>query len=451
MSDEAPPAGKRRRLRMPGTLRARVAAVAGLVAAVAIVILVIAFNVAIRGSLHRDVDGRLRSQAAAAATTAQVTDNGHVVMRESPDDAAIDREVWVFSGTRAVVRAPGSPALQRAVQSMVGRNDAFETLAGERGRLFAKALTNDGRRFGTVVVARSLDAYDRTTDVALFGSIALGLLLLGAVLAVTWVATGRALLPVREMARTAADWTAHDLDRRFGSGPRPDELGELAHAFDDLLDRVAASLRHEQRLSAELSHELRTPLARITAQAELLLRRDRPPDERREALESVLRSAEEMEGILTTLMAAARAQSGQQAGRSALAPTLERLAERWSVVLEPPGPLHVGVDAEIVERIVTPLLDNATRVAGERVSLRVHHNDGEVAIDVVDDGPGVPRAERDAVFEPGRRGAGLAGQGGAGLGLALARRLARAAGGDVTAEEPEPPGAGARFRVRLPS
>ena len=102
----------------------------------------------------------------------------------------------------------------------------------------------------------------------------------------TWITVGRALAPVREMTASAADWSEHDLAQRFGATPRPDELGELAKTFDALLDRVAASLRHEQRLSAELSHELRTPLARIMAEVELLQRRERPPEERAEAYAS---------------------------------------------------------------------------------------------------------------------------------------------------------------------
>lgn len=450
MSSAVRPADRRARLRAPRTLRARVALTAGLAAAVVITVLVVAFNVAIQRSLNHDLDSRLRAQAAAIATTTRLGDDGRVLVRESPDDEAIDRAVWVFSGARAVLRAPGSAALQRAVQAMAGRDRAFADLPGHAVRLYTDALERDGRQLGTVVVGESLAAYDRTKDLALAGSGALGALLLAAVLALTWFATGRALRPVRAMARTAADWTAHDLDRRFGHGPRPDEIGELARAFDDLLDRVAASLRHEQRLSAELSHELRTPLARITAQAELLLRRDRPLDERREALESMLRSAQEMEEILGTLMAAARADSGLGAGRSALAPTLERLAGRWSAALEPPGPIHVGVDAEVVERIVTPLLDNASRLAGDRVLLRAVQVDDQVVIEVLDDGPGITTAERETVFEPGRRGSGADDPGGAGLGLSLSRRLARAAGGDVTAEAPEPGRDGARLRVRLP-
>ena len=170
-----------------------------------------------------------------------------------------------------------------------------------------------------MVAAQSLAAYDRTTDLALLGSVVLGLVLLAAVGVLTWITVGRALDPVREMTASAADWSEHDPAQRFGATPRPDELGDLARTFDALLDRVAASLRHEQRLSAELSHELRTPLARIVAEIELLQRRERSPEDRRDAYAVVARSAEQMDGILETLMAAARAEAqldvGAQRGR----------------------------------------------------------------------------------------------------------------------------------------
>ena len=80
--------------------------------------------------------------------------------------------------------------------------------------------------------------------------------------------------PGVRMTRQAAEWSEHDLDHRFALGAPHDELTELASTLDRLLDRLAASLRHERRFSAELSHELRTPLARVLAEAELALRRD---------------------------------------------------------------------------------------------------------------------------------------------------------------------------------
>jgi signal transduction histidine kinase len=441
------------------TLRGRLTAFALLAATVAVALVIVAFNLVLADSLRGDVDSRLRTQAAAAATTVRAVD-GTLQVRESPDDQALDAELWILDRAHAVVRPSGPAAtLQRAADAMAGRPRGFDSIGDEPAvRLYALPLTHDGARVGTVVAGESLAAYDRTTDIARVGTIALGLLLLAAVYAVTWLTIGRALRPVAEMTRTAAEWSDSEPHRRFGPEPRPDELGQLAATFDALLDRLASSLRHEQRLSAELSHELRTPLARIVAELELLQRRERSDDDRRAAYEVIGRSAEQMQGILETLMAAARAESSTHRGRSALAPTFAALAEEWTPALAqrgvaldvvPAGDAAVGVDADVLERVVAPLLDNAGRFARSRVSVEALRNGSRVLVRVRDDGPGLAAGEAETVFEPGARGTQANGHAGAGLGLALARRLARAAGGDVTAD---PAGeAGATFLIDLPA
>jgi signal transduction histidine kinase len=282
--------------------------------------------------------------------------------------------------------------------------------------------------------------------------------LLAAMGALSWIVIGRALSPVGEITRTAAEWGEHDLGRRFGAAQRPDELGELARTFDALLDRVAASIRHEQALTAELSHELRTPLARIVGELELLRRRERPEADRRAALASAANSAEQMRAILETLMAAARADAGMDAGRAEVATALDRVAGEWRgplaergvelVVEPPPDKRVVGVDADVVARIVAPLLENARRMARRRVVLSARPADSGVALRVSDDGPGVPPGTADRLFEPGFSSGGN-GHPGAGLGLPLARRLARAVGGDVVLDGAARRG-GATFRVDLP-
>lgn len=442
-------------MRRPWTLRTRVTALASLVAAVAVALLVIVFNVVLASTLHRGVDRTLRSKAAAATTTTTVT-AGRVVVHDSPNDAAIDHEVWVYEGRRAIVRPSGDARLQRTADAVARRPSAFVDSSGEGLRLHSVALTDHGRRVGSLVVGESLAAYDQTTDVALAGSVALGGLLLVLVAGLTWITIGRALHPVREMTRTAADWSAHDHERRFGAGPRPDELGELAATFDALLGRLAASLRHEQRLSAELSHELRTPLARIAAEAELLRSRARSAEELEEGLRAIAVNTGEMGAILDTLMKAARADAGLDRGRAPLGPLLHRIATRWRPALEAngikldvsaPEGIDIGVDAEVAERILTPMLQNAERHAVAHVSLSAERAGTAVLVHLDDDGPGIPEELRAAVFEPGRTQT----EGdGAGLGLALARRLARATGGDVDATA-NPAGDGARLRVRLPA
>jgi signal transduction histidine kinase len=442
-----------------GTLRGRLTALGLLAGVVAVGVLTVAFNVILDRSLDADANGRARSLAVATAATVGY-ENGHLRAHETVDDEVVDRRVWVYEGTRAVARPPAPVELQRAADALAGSARVFDDAPGGDVRLYAEPVTVGGRQVGTVVAAQSLTAYDRTTDLALLASAVLALVLLGAVGVLTWVTVGRALDPVREMTASAADWSEHDPGRRFGAERRPDELGELARTFDALLDRVAASLRHEQRLSAELSHELRTPLARIVAEIELLQRRERSPRDRSEAYAVVARSAEQMSAILETLMAAARAEAQVEAGRSELGRVLERVAEGWAsaaaegdVALEvrrPQAPMTAGVDAEVVERIVAPLIDNAVRYARSRVVLSASSHGGTIVLSVADDGPGVAVDAGERVFEPGVRAGDVNGHRGAGLGLPLARRLARASGGDVTLAPPAP-GAGAEFRVRLPA
>jgi two-component system heavy metal sensor histidine kinase CusS len=442
------------------TLRGRLSALALLVATVAIAVLTIAFNAVLDKSLDSDANGRLRSQAAAAATTV-ISDHGRLRVRESPDDEAIDGSVWVYQGRHAVLRPPGDAEVQRAADALAEQRGKLVELPDRELRLYAAPVTPAGGVRGTVVAGLSFAPYERTTNVALIGSLALALVLLGAVGAVTWVTIGRALAPVAEMTRSADEWSAHELDRRFGSQARPDELGRLAATFDRLLDRVAASLRHEQRLSAELSHELRTPLARITAELDLLRRRQRSPEEAEEAYQAVQRSAEQMTRIVDTLMAAARADAGLDRGRCTVADGVERAAATWraplaergiELVIEPPpastAPV-IGVEAETFERMVAPLLDNARRFASARVTIAAATDGGRVVVSVSDDGPGMSGEEAETAFDPGVSH-GKNGHRGAGLGLALARRLARASGGDLTLA-PGRPGAGAEFRLELPS
>jgi signal transduction histidine kinase len=119
-----------------------------------------------------------------------------------------------------------------------------------------------------------------------------------------------------------------------------------------------------------------------------------------------------------------------------------------TVTVDGPG-LVAGVPPALLERIVSPLLTNACRYARSSVAVRVHRAPDGVRVDVVDDDPGVPPAFAGQLFEPGRRADPDDGHAGAGLGLPLARRLARSAGGEVTYDPGHTPGA--RFVVGLPA
>jgi len=426
--------------------------------AIAVAALVLGFNLILARTLTRDSRDLARTRASAQLALLTTT-HGRVVVREAPDDAAADAYIWVFS-RGAVLEQPRSGAsVYAAARALATGSARYADVPSADIRLYAAPVVSEGRRVGTVVAGVSLAAYEQTRRLALIASLVLGgLVLLVVGLAARWLLAA-SLRPVVRMTRQAAAWSERDLDRRFALGEPHDELSELAATLDGLLDRLAASLRREQRFSAELSHELRTPLARVMAESELALRREREPGEYRRALELIHRNAAQLTRTVDALVAAARHEAGFERGTAdayelaaEAAAACADLAVQCRVELElsaPSTPIRVAVDPDLGERILQPLLDNACRYGSRTVNVSIERADGAVRYTIDDDGAGVAAEERERIFEPGIRGIQGARDGaGAGLGLALARRLARSASGDV--EALARPGGG-RFVVVLPS
>ncbi len=445
------------------SLRARLTLSALLGAAAMLAVLVTAFNLVLDARLRADRDNVL-SERAAAVLRDLGTVNGRLSVLEAPDQGAVDTQTWIFAGDRALEQPAGvDPRIQASARALVGAGRTFRTVEAASTRLAAIPVTQGGRRLGTVVIAASLAPYRSTARSALLGSVALGLLTLAAVVALSRWLVGHALRPVARMTAEAADWSEHDLSRRFYAGKPHDELTRLAFVFDGLLTRLGQSLRREQSLTAEISHELRTPLAKILAEAELASTGEtsaRSVQAPQQTLAVIAGHAEHLQRVLETLLASARAalpgQSAVSDAREVTLQAFESVRERASargIDLElRSGPVRVAIAGDLLERIVAPLLENAARYARARITVAIWTADGAVLIEVGDDGPGVDPSERELIFEPGFRSAAdpaaAGGHRGAGLGLALVRRLAHSAGGEVEARESS---AGARFVVRLPA
>jgi signal transduction histidine kinase len=440
-------------------LRRRLFVAVLLTVGLALAALVTGFNVVLGRTLDRDARDLVRSRATSMLATLRV-ENGKLSVGEAPDDRAADAYIWIFAGRRPLEQPRAAAAIDRAAAALAGGGARYLDLAATDTRLYAVPVVAGGTRAGTVVAGISLGPYEQTRRLALTGSLVFGAIVLVIVaLAARWL-IGAALRPVVRMTRQAATWSDRDLDRRFGLGAPHDELSELGATLDGLLDRLAASLRREQRFSAEVAHELRTPLARVLAETELALRRERGADEYRRALELVHANAEQLARTVDALVAAARYEAVGKHGSADARDVAEDAVRVCSGLASERGldlkiaerspRLRLGLDSDLAERILQPILENACRYSASNIRISIARQDSNIVYAIEDDGPGVAADENELIFEPGVRGAAQPEVPGAraGLGLALSRRLARNVDGDVVADTAAP---GGRFLVKLPA
>ncbi|CAM5551297.1 two-component sensor histidine kinase [Streptomyces avidinii] len=277
-----------------------------------------------------------------------------------------------------------------------------------------------------------------------------------AALLARWV-TGHALRPVDAIRTGLAAVTASELDRRVPDPGGADEIAQLARTVNDTLDRLERSDARQRQFTADASHELRNPLAAVRARLEVALR---DPD--RESVAAALADTERLQDIAADLLLLARLDGGPPPAAEPVDLALlaaEDLARRpgpgAALRLDAPAPVPASGDPARLARALANLVDNALRHARSEVTVRARADGaGWALLEVADDGPGIPEADRDRVFERFVRldsDRGRAG-GGTGLGLAIAREIARAHGGDLVALPPAEGGAGARLvlRVRVP-
>ncbi|MGN6131864.1 MAG: sensor histidine kinase, partial [Nocardioidaceae bacterium] len=219
--------------------------------------------------------------------------------------------------------------------------------------------------------------------------------------------------------------------------------------LDRMLDRITEALLAERRLTDEVAHELRTPLSVVRTEAQLALLASGPSEPAREAMSVIVEATTRMDDSISTILAAARSTTGENQQcivAVALTEARRRAPSRSGVtvsVAPDEAALRVAAPAEVVTATLAPIVDNAVRHARTSVELLVRADPPRVLVVVEDDGPGVSQDQAETVFTAGHTSR----DGGAGLGLALSRRLARSIGATVRAE----PGDRGRFVVDLPS
>jgi heavy metal sensor kinase len=291
---------------------------------------------------------------------------------------------------------------------------------------------------------------------------ALGAVVTGVTFVGAWGLASRAVRPAREIAAQAEAITAGSLAARIHTHADAAEYQRLVVVLNDMLGRLEAAFEAQRRFVADAGHEVRHPVAVLRAALDLALRRDRSPEEYRTAIADAVAQVDRISALAEGLLTLARADAGVLNPRCAphdlrlLAEEAARrarlVAERRHVRLLVRGESAVvTVDRELVARALDNLVDNALKFTppGGTVDIAVARDEATVFVHVTDTGVGIPPEHEPHLFERFFRGdPARATDGGAGLGLAIARGIAVAHGGDVTFAPNQP--VGSRFTIKLP-
>lgn len=364
-----------------------------------------------------------------------------VVERRSREPGASLYLVTTANGDRIVGNVASVPAavLAKPGQSEVsyGRGEAN---AGEHLAIVQVFTLPGGFR---LLVGRDTEERDRLRAVigrAFVSSLA-AVILLGIIGG--WLAATRILARVDAMTRTTRAIMAGDLDGRLAVAGNGDELDRLATNLNQMLERIGELMRGMREVSDNIAHDLKTPLTRLRNRADEALRRSSSADELRAALEAVIEEGDGLIRVFNALLMIARLEAGS--AREIMAPLdlgaiacgvgelYEAVAEENGLVVEVRAEAGVVIEAnrELIGQALANLIDNALKYGTPsgggpgRVVIAVEARNGLAHLSVVDQGPGIPEAERDHVLARFVRLEKSRSRPGFGLGLSLVNAVVR--------------------------
>jgi two-component system sensor histidine kinase PrrB len=433
-----------------------------------------------RSSFDRELERRAQGPAAGAARPLLRGDPGpdeRGVVLGGPDMSPAPGPPGLLAESGSFVRVIGDGQVLRAAGDVPGGLStptkpgfATDEAGGGTWRTLAVELRGPAEfdlperfiQFGADAgpLEDRIDSMQRR--VALISVLGIGLtVLLASLLA------GPALAPLSRLRRAVAGVTStRDLSRRLPENEAGREVDELAKGVNEMLARLERSaseteraLEATRRFAGDVGHEVRTPLTSMRANIDAVRRNPSMPEaERRAILDDVAREQEDLVAVLDALQALARGDSAAALPREPV-----DMAEVIDSAVEAARRRHPGAHVELTaaegEHMITGwpdglrllidnLIENAIRHGGARVTVGLERDHGTLLLNVADDGPGVPAAEREPIFERFTRGAQAGSSPGSGLGLALVAQQAHLQGGDVTVGDS--PAGGALFTVRLP-
>ena len=345
-----------------------------------------------------------------------------------------------------------------------GTADSFTaTWSGARYRGYLVPIAGDKEPRGFVLAARSLQPIDDALG-------ALRILLVGGNLAglamavgVGWLIARNALRPIDEITNTATSIAlSQGFGQRLPARKSHDEVGRLAVTFNEMLASLDSAYAAQKRFVADASHELRSPLTSIRSNIDILRRAlDAPREDRAEALADVAAEVDRLSRLTSDLLLLARADAGHKIEMSKLSldhlvtdvhRQMESQAQGIALELGPTRKVSVMGNHVWLKQLLLILLDNALKYtpAGGLVKLSLDRDGGSALLSVSDNGIGIASEDLPHVFERFYRAdkARARDEGGAGLGLAIARWIAEEHKGELTVQSGP---RGTTFTLRLPA
>jgi heavy metal sensor kinase len=343
----------------------------------------------------------------------------------------------------------------------------FETLRveGRSLRFYSRRIDVNGKPYTVEVAApmhEAFEALDRFRMLLLFAA---PLLLIAASAGGYWLST-RALAPVDEISRTAQRISIENLADRLPVSLTGDQLQRLSETLNAMFARLEAAVRRIAQFTADASHELRAPVSLIRTTAEVALqRKDRTAEEYFEALREILEESERTSQVVDSLMLLARADSGKETLECAQADACaivreaadqgEKLARNSGLEFTaclPGGPVPIQADSNALRRALLILIDNAVKYTprGGSVKVNLETSQDFAVASVSDTGIGISKPDVAHIFDRFWRAdkARSREQGGAGLGLSIAKWIVEMHRGSIDVESQ--PGKGSTFYARLP-
>jgi heavy metal sensor kinase len=346
------------------------------------------------------------------------------------------------------------------------QNRAFDDrrIGGRRFRFVSDVIGVNGRRF---VVQTAIPEGDIIGTLHSFrrNLLGWGLVMLLFASAVGFWLSRKALAPVDAITRTARNINAGNLSNRLEQLTTGDELQRLSDTLNEMLTRIEEAFRRVSQFTADASHELRTPISLMRTEAEIALRKSRDIDEYQEALRHILIEAETMTVLIEKLLSLARTDAGRETldiRPINLRETVDQVASDWRLTVREHQlvlkehvtheDVYIRGDRAALNRSFNILIDNAVKYtpAPGTIDIRLERSDGNAVFSVADSGIGIREEEQEHIFERFYRvdKARSREQGGAGLGLAIARWIIDQHGGSI--EVRSHLGKGSTFRITLP-